>query len=356
MRKTFYSLLLALIAGVFTAKAQITQADMPAIGSTYEYKVDTNSTTYFSPGSAGSGQTWNFSFTAANADSTLIEKYLDPANTPYANDFSTATIAVQLNNVNAYGYARASSSMIEDLGMAGDFVAGAPTLPPTSFMPDGLMRMTFPANVGTSFSDHGYVSITWQNISVGSPLDPLDELTVNLHIWKTVDVDGSGDLTINGQTWTNVIRYRIKEETKDSVWVTKAPLVNNMLYRNTHDSTVTYRWYSKTLRNDVLRVTYDGTEQNVQSIEYTTATPTTGIISLSEAGIIVYPNPAKDFLNITDSKKIIRNVSVKNLLGQNMEATYSNGQVNVENLPSGMYILEINDLNGNKITSKFIKE
>ncbi len=358
MKKTFYSILLALIVGVFTAQAQITQSDMPTIGSSYTYNIDTNAA-FVAPGPAGTGQTWSFTFAAADVDSTVVENYVDPASTPNASDFPTATIAMQIDTFNAYGYARATSTVIEDIGMAGDFITGLPApLPPIKFIPDPVIRMTFPANVGTQFNDYGYVSIVWQNVSVGSPFDPLDELKVNFHLWKTVNVDGSGDLTLNGTTWTNVLRYRVESITRDSVWATKSPFINNLLYRTSVDTSITYAWYSKTLKNDVLRIEYDASEQNIKSVQFVgsyTIAPTK-IISLSEAGIVVYPNPAKDFLKVIDSKNVIANVSVNNLLGQTVNTTYENGQIDVSNLAPGMYILEILDRNGNKITSKFIKE
>ena len=70
----------------------------------------------------------------------------------------------------------------------------------------------------------------------------------------------------------------------------------------------------------------------------------------------MYPNPTKDVLrvNMLDNRKV--SFIVYNLMGQQLKTnTLTNSEINVSDLSSGIYILEVND--GQKsITKKFIKE
>ncbi|MGB3343313.1 MAG: T9SS type A sorting domain-containing protein [Aequorivita sp.] len=58
--------------------------------------------------------------------------------------------------------------------------------------------------------------------------------------------------------------------------------------------------------------------------------------------ISVYPIPAKDILNIKLPSSVdVQNASLVNVLGKTTGATYSNGQMNVSGLASGVYFLNI---------------
>lgn len=72
--------------------------------------------------------------------------------------------------------------------------------------------------------------------------------------------------------------------------------------------------------------------------------------------VSLYPNPTKDVLNIETNSATKLNYSVINYLGQVVKTgSIENKSINVSNLNTGIYILEVND--GQKsVTKKFIKE
>ena len=74
----------------------------------------------------------------------------------------------------------------------------------------------------------------------------------------------------------------------------------------------------------------------------------------SIAKMSVYPNPANDVLNI--SGKEVQIVKVYNVLGQQMKVMHSNNSVDVQGLASGTYVLQVEDVEGNIKTTKFIKK
>ena len=74
--------------------------------------------------------------------------------------------------------------------------------------------------------------------------------------------------------------------------------------------------------------------------------------------IKVYPNPVEDRLNLNMPAELSNNASfvINNILGQNvMRGSLENNQVNVNNLDTGMYFIQISS-NGKKGVKRFIKE
>ncbi|MBM7417990.1 MULTISPECIES: T9SS type A sorting domain-containing protein [Chryseobacterium] len=79
-----------------------------------------------------------------------------------------------------------------------------------------------------------------------------------------------------------------------------------------------------------------------------------GTSEIKKVTIGVYPNPTNGILNIkTDSE--VNVVKVTNVVGQRLKIQYSNNQINMQGLPSGVYIVELVLKNGQKISKKIIK-
>lgn len=87
-----------------------------------------------------------------------------------------------------------------------------------------------------------------------------------------------------------------------------------------------------------------------------------GLLSIAsvkpnEVAIIAYPNPTKDFINISSSS-LIKEIQVYNTLGQEVYSSKANDkhkQINVSNFAKGNYIAKIQTYNGD-VTKKFIVE
>lgn len=58
-------------------------------------------------------------------------------------------------------------------------------------------------------------------------------------------------------------------------------------------------------------------------------------------GLKVYPNPASDVVNISSSLTGIKEVSIFNMLGKKVLETSTNETINISNLTSGVYIMNI---------------
>lgn len=92
--------------------------------------------------------------------------------------------------------------------------------------------------------------------------------------------------------------------------------------------------------------------QSVRCIKNVTTGLGTSDIKRNVIGI--YPNPTNGILNIkTDSD--IDKVNVTNVVGQKMNVQFSNNTINMQQLQKGVYIVELQLKNGQKVSKKVIK-
>ncbi len=87
--------------------------------------------------------------------------------------------------------------------------------------------------------------------------------------------------------------------------------------------------------------------------------PILAVESFNESAVFVYPNPAKDKLHLSTTNPT-ENLKVKifNIEGKLLSNLKLENQtvIDVSNLTSGMYFLNIEDENGNTTIKKFLKE
>jgi hypothetical protein len=81
-------------------------------------------------------------------------------------------------------------------------------------------------------------------------------------------------------------------------------------------------------------------------------------IGFDNSMFMLYPNPAKDVININgDNKQDITSSHIYDLTGKLVQTSVvTNATVPVQSLSKGTYIIVLNDVSGNQHASKFIKE
>jgi hypothetical protein len=83
----------------------------------------------------------------------------------------------------------------------------------------------------------------------------------------------------------------------------------------------------------------------------------TNVFHNSEVDFTVYPNPVKEKLMIT-SKQTIQKISIFNLLGQQvktLQVNFKSGEINIGKLNKGVYFLNLQLINGARISTKIFK-
>ena len=84
------------------------------------------------------------------------------------------------------------------------------------------------------------------------------------------------------------------------------------------------------------------------------STLSTNEVSLDDC-FSVYPNPANDFINISNSDKI-KSKTIYSITGQLVKKeTNQNEKIDISNLQQGVYLLEIETTNNQKFTKKIVK-
>jgi hypothetical protein len=76
------------------------------------------------------------------------------------------------------------------------------------------------------------------------------------------------------------------------------------------------------------------------------------------AGMMIYPNPATDEITI-EARKAISKITISNMMGQvvyEQECKTKNLDLNIGNLPNGIYFVGVVDDEGNKTVRKIVKE
>ncbi len=134
---------------------------------------------------------------------------------------------------------------------------------------------------------------------------------------------------------------------------------NSILFNTTTTPSVTY---TKTIGIDQITATvipssvgcYDSTTSSVITI----TDSSTGLNNIAmPQDAYIYPNPAHS--GITVISQNITNVTVSNVLGQtfvNKECNANQININIETLPSGVYVVKLTNNEGQKTITKIVKE
>lgn len=104
------------------------------------------------------------------------------------------------------------------------------------------------------------------------------------------------------------------------------------------------RWYSRREGNWVL---YESREFFKRTI---------GTRELYEPGFLLYPVPANNYLNVETGNRKFNSARILRIDGQQVNnLPVENGRINLQTLPAGHYLLQLEDGRG-MVQSQFIKE
>lgn len=219
-----------------------------------------------------------------------------------------------------------------------------------------------------------YAHITLKNMStntlfqlngkvagVGTAFNPIQTYTTSDADYKTYDFDLS--------TWDSgyqfpELNFGVKD-TWDSLatYAVNATVINgNSTYKNTtgtNDPLLspkndTTNWVIVGTVGDLLDLT---NFIYVDSIVFDNTAPALGTADFvyTNNTISLYPNPAKDVLNVSSSNKISK-IEVYDFLGRKVASKNNASDVNVSALGKGVYIVKVAQENGSVIAKQFIKE
>lgn len=142
-------------------------------------------------------------------------------------------------------------------------------------------------------------------------------------------------------TWYNV-RIEIKEET------IRFFLDNELMLDAPNNSKVNINGMTLLHNNFGGDAYYDNIKINEAVL---------AVNSVKKGKMSVYPNPVKDVLHVQlPATEKVATIAVHNLVGQKINAVDSAGEINVQNLKAGTYVITVTDTKGVSYSSKFVKQ
>ena len=243
MTKIYFVLLSGLLSTLpLTAQITIDGSDIPPFGAVLAFAEDTL-VAGLEPGPSGAGQSWNFSSLATH--NTFQNTVLDPATTPFANQFPDATFSL-LGTDGFYSYSQLTDEALLVLGGSAPLPGGGSA---TARFDSPQQLIPAPATFGASFDDEFGFTLSLD----GSPFG-VDSVRIHETGTQSAEIDAWGSLTIPSGTY-ETLRQRIETITVDSIFVLF--FGNFIPFSITADTAITYEWWAKDGRAQVLSLEYD---------------------------------------------------------------------------------------------------
>ena len=330
----------------------------------YDTAVDASIT----PGAPGTNLNWNFSALHATYD-TLYINVVHPNSVPKHSLFPDANLATVYDSaVNVYFFNRSAAGLVLN-GIVNDFLKNGDSIAVALSIPDTALAL--PGIFGDSayrycFGDtKSHCTYTYDTNFSGFPVSvPIDTIRIKHTQYKSDKLDAWGNLTMPNTYQYPALRQKVITYSNDSIWgyaMVPAPYqsYSGWYYMVSQNSTiVTYAWWVKGYGLPAVKMTMlTDTSDVVQNVEWAYDLPPIGSVGENEPlNSSVYPNPANDFITITNAsgyKVLVVYDAIGNEISR--QAIKSNELVNVsvQDLANGLYFYNlIND--GSKASGKFI--
>lgn len=319
----------------------ITSANMYAPGDVLT--LQSADTTGITEGAAGANQTWNFA-NLQNMGAATTQSIVAASGTTYFSDFPAADIAIDAGG-NTFSYLDISGNDVYELG----FGSASLTLKYT----DAQKFQTFPVTYNTSFTDNLVGSYM-----VGPFLDN-----------RTGDVsfvaDGYGTLILPTGTINNVLRMKYIQNFTDVQEIGGGNTVTTL------SNTVTYYWMTPGNKNALMDISYVtttviGFSTHLKTVYYYPGSVSTGNLLSPNANLQIFPNPASDKVNLSlnlDKGGLVK-LSLYNVSGQEVStpdnsetsAGLYTREIDLADVPAGVYFLKMDMDNENLFTHRLVKE
>lgn len=337
--KKIYSIIAAAICVSGLNAQTLTQANhAPTVGDTYQ-TVACNSVG-ITPGGNGAGQTWNYS-TMSILTTTTTNNAVTVASTGSAAAYPSANVAVQSGTAGSSFYSSSASNLMY---WGGNIIVGGQAV--TMSYTTAAAHAAYPMILGTT-----------SNGNIGGTVSHPIAGTGNFAGTNTVTGAGTGTLMLpGGYNFPNVLK----------VTISKMMTFTVTFGSGTYSQTVNeyYSPLSKypllSISNEYINSPLGTTTETVVSINNNFST--VGVkeaASGSLSNVVVYPNPAKDNINISFTNENAENVSyqIVNVIGQtirtqNIPATKGETlyNVNLNGIESGIYFIKLSVGNKSSVT------
>lgn len=336
--KKIYSIIAAVICFGSINAQTLTQANhAPIVGDSYQ-TVNCNSVG-ITPGGNGPSQTWNYS-SMALLTSTTTNNAVTVASTGSAAAYPSAGVAVQSGTAGSAFYSSTASNL---LYWGGNIIVGGQAV--TMSYTTAATHASYPMTLGTT-----------SNGNIGGGVSHPIAGSGNFAGTNTVTGTGTGTLMLpGGYNFSNVLK----------VTTSKAMTFTVTFGSGTYTQTITdfYAPSSKypllSISNEYINSPLGTTTETVVLINSAYALGVKEVASESLTNVVVYPNPAKDNINLSFVNENVDNASYQlvNVLGQTIrtqnipavkgETLYN---INLNGIENGIYFIKLSVGNKTSVT------
>ncbi len=345
MKKTL--LLVGLISSA-SAFAQITVTEGNVVDAGDQVIQNSDTIPSVSGPTTGANQTWDYSTLVAHEEDTMF--FVAPGWLPNASEFPSATLA--LDDDGAEIYLEKDATGLRVLGIVGDmFGIGTPLT--IAFDPYETI-IEFPANFNDSYSNTSTQRIVVDGAVVGLPVDSVAMVTTSVN---DVVIDSWGSMTTPYGTFDVLGQYETSTST-DSTF-TYILGVETLLDSGT-DTTYSRSYWSNdpSAKFPVMEMEVDELN-NVVTATWLKEAPSADVALVEMTQPVVFPNPAKDVVNVKAAAGEVRDIVVYDVNGAVVAEKHTitnEANINIEHLTEGTYVLKALNSNGEIIlTQEVIK-
>jgi hypothetical protein len=338
--KKIYASFILLIAGLSLSHAQsLTQSNnAPAIGDTY--RTTDVSTVGITPGTAGPAETWNMSAASIGTNITVYSVVAVPSSS--AANYPSASLAIQTGTSSTYNFYTPSSTDLKYWG--GSITVGTVNVLMTYTGTSAAVVTTY--SMGYNATNSNPVSGTLSAFSQSGTFSG----TCN------VVADGFGTLALPSRTFTSVLRKKTNQDLSFT-----AGFISGSIKQESYEYFASALAKSPlfTIAASTVVTTFTTITQTVVTVNTDYQTVGINEIANNEVEFAVYPNPSKNYFNLSYTNENSAPVSYeiinatgqiikKNDLGNDKGAVRQT--ISVADLQSGIYFVKVHI--GNKTSVK----
>jgi hypothetical protein len=309
----------------------------------------------FTFGKSGTTNTWDFSALTpvTGAEDTVF--YFSPSDFPDGSSFPSATHATYEGGDNSVNMLTIDANGLTFLGFIGDPIGTGTTSP--FFITPPVTGMTFPYTYGSATNATTYIEIFTTGAAIGQPT--IDSVRYKGTLNIDASVIASGDMILPSGTMPALLERQINNSV-DTAWAKGLITGNQWIIAPGFPTTSldsSFYWYSDQSTEHYAHALYDST--GLHDVHYFMTQVITGIndpVSQSKK-LNAYPNPTHDFLGINGlNLPAATEWTIYNSAGSEvLKGNYNLGNLNVQNLKQGTYILRLKSVNGETHQVRFIK-
>lgn len=349
MKKLYFSIL-TVIAGTsaFAQAPNITSANLPVVGSVFNWLVDTGNVSNLVMTPAGPSQTWNYASSITPNVVPDVETFVSPSGLQGASSFPSSNLAQAFpaDSANQFYVTNTNGLYLDGVNLYSTAGFGI-----VDFNPNQRMIPT-PVTYNSSIPNDVSGTIINTNFMGFN-------LMIKRHTTTIFAPDAHGSLVTPAATYPSVLRLKATIYNLDSVFLLQPPFPPSFA-QESGDTTINYYFLQNGTTNNsvVMIVGYDGSGQMTQ-LQYLAGPSSVNNLDASSFAVKVYPNPAGQTVNFKLPVAEPATISIYDISGKKImeigNRGYANVPVHIADLTSGFYFYTVQSASYSK-SGKFVKE